>query len=630
MSVANILEDPAIGYKKIDQMWYNAGGGPPPVGLYLPLAGGTMDASPAGIINAHTINELTNITGSSIGPGNDTVIQTINGNDLALQTDPNESITANTGQFEIDASIRCEINATTVIQPIGGYTYPNNPEIGLTIQNWNNPIPSVPMTGCLITNTTADFNATGLEVNATTTINNSDATGIKAVATGDISITNQSEGIHIEKVNAVNTAIGANIIDVNANDVVGASVSGINGVNTSVGVFIGSPTSSTGNTDAIIIKAPAAAQDCRGINAGNLQGTNVWGAEFNNLIASGGDARGVVVSGADGSSSTGVGVDINSTTGGPNGAYGIIINGTTSVASGIATGVEIGNTNGDATATGVNASAINSTNGRAEGIITTSINASAAGADANGFRVDSVNSAGGFARGMSITNIDATTNRCFGVDINALTGGGATIGVNANNIITTTANTAAGMNINNVAASTGTGIGVSLNTISGTRANGIDLANVIATNATAHGIRVQSVRTTNVPASAAYGGFFSRGAKLAANAGQLMRIFDGNLGLAVQTVDGANANVFGDGGNMIIITVAAAVGVNLVPPNGGWEAGHWFLFSKQGGGVHNLIDGGGANFNGAVGPFAFGGAGGAMCLLFWTGIPAIGWAANDF
>jgi hypothetical protein len=54
MSAANILNSPINAAPAITTP-YASGGGAPPLGVYLPLAGGTMDVFPAGVINAHTI-----------------------------------------------------------------------------------------------------------------------------------------------------------------------------------------------------------------------------------------------------------------------------------------------------------------------------------------------------------------------------------------------------------------------------------------------------------------------------------------------------------------------------------------------------------------------------------------------
>lgn len=95
--------------------WTNIGsGGGGGAGVYLPLVGGTMAPTPQGVINSHTITNLTNITGSA-SAGFDTVIQTVagTGNDI--------SIDADTGVVNVDA-FDVLLNAATKVEINGGST----------------------------------------------------------------------------------------------------------------------------------------------------------------------------------------------------------------------------------------------------------------------------------------------------------------------------------------------------------------------------------------------------------------------------------------------------------------------------------------------------------------------------
>jgi hypothetical protein len=607
-----------------------AGGGPG--GLYLPLAGGAMDASPSGVINAHTIENITTLEGTPAGSGFDTTIITNTGNDLNLQAGSSDAINMDCGQLTITSQIRTEINGITVIQPPGGYTYPNNPEVGLTVKNWTNPVNGNQMKGCLIENTSADgAEAVGLEIISTQDVNNGSAYGMKILGTGDATTTNTTEGIYIEKTRAIGNANGITILDVAGSDVVGVLTDTLTAVNNAIGYIVSNPTSTAGNTTGVLVKSPTALQDCRGIDVGNMNGTNVWGAEFNNLTATG-DARGVVVSGAQGNTSA-IGVEINSTTANGGTAYGMVLNGVNANGLGDpATGIEIGNVSADANAIGLNASAINSTNGRATGILTTSIN-SAGGQDVYGVNVINATTAGtGFARGVAISQISAVgTGRTFGIDVNAVNGAGPTIGMTMNGISAGGASLAGGITISNVSNPTGSATGVSVNTITSQRSTGVDIANVVGNGNPTHGIRVLGTRTTNVPATSAYGGFFARaGAKNAGDNGQLLKVADGNLGLGVQIIDNINTNVLSDGGNMVIITAPAPPLVNIVAPPGGFESGHWFMITKVGAGAHQLLDTNAVDaFNAQAPGVAFnfgGGAFGKVLMFFNAGI----WYANVF
>jgi len=618
MSVANILEAPPVGYKKIDEFWYNAGGGPPG-GPFLPLAGGTMNASPAGIINAHTINELTNITGSSVGPGNDTVIQTINGNDLALITDPNESITMTTGQFEIDAQIRCEINATTVIQPVGGYTYPNAPEVGLTIQNWLNPTAN-PQFGCQITNIDSA---------------NSDA-----------------EGLRIQSITATTgTATGETIRGITGDRSVGMNIAIITAATfDTIGVNLTSVDATLGNATGYEMTTLNAGQDARGININAITaGTNAYGAELNNIVATTGSSYGVVASGIQGDAD-GFGVSINSLTANNGVATGVDVLGSTSV---------LGNSIG-VNVDGVNAPSVGT---EARGAKIANVNADGR---AYGVSVDNIQANNSFAVGVSATGVESATAASFGarfIGIGNVAGGNSAVGVDINGVNQDPANPASqafGVNVGNVAGANAFGVSVAntqgnqrtrglfiqntnstlgfanaidvvQTTSAGADANGMRIVDVAGTTAS-YGVQVNNVNNTN-PALPSYGGFFARGGKAIGNAGQLLKILDGNLGLAVQNVADAIGpnNVFGDAGNLVSVdaVVGAGVPITLVVPLGGWEVGHWFLLCKQGLAGPNVVDGGGNLFNGVAGPFAFPGPVGAMCIVFWVG-GAVGWAAHAF
>jgi len=106
MSVANILETPSNTFQRIDPIWDNGGGG---AGPYLALAGGTMDAFPNGVINAHSIREVITLNGSSVA-GLDTVIRTIAGNDVIMETGATDGINLDTGVLLANCGTRVELN----------------------------------------------------------------------------------------------------------------------------------------------------------------------------------------------------------------------------------------------------------------------------------------------------------------------------------------------------------------------------------------------------------------------------------------------------------------------------------------------------------------------------------------
>jgi hypothetical protein len=615
-ALANVVSiNPTTG-----ELAYQAAGGGG--GLFLPLAGGTMDALPAGVISAHTIEDIITLEGTPAGSGLDTTIITNTGNDLNLQTGNTDGLNVDTGQMTINADIRCEINATTIIQPIGGYTYPNAPEVGLTIQNWNNPTAN-PQFGCEITNIdSANSDAEGLRIQSITATTGT-ATGetIRGI-TGD-----RCAGMNIAIINAATAdAIGVNLTSVDA---------------------------TLGNATGYEMTSLNAGQDARAININAITaGANAFGAELNNIVATTGSSYGVVASGVQGDAD-GFGVSINSIT----------------ANNGVATGVDVlGITANSGSAFGMNVDGLNapSVGTEARGANIRNVNADGR---AYGFSADNIQANNSFAVGVSATGVESATSTSFGgrfIGIGNVAGNNSAVGVDINGVNQDPANPltqAFGVECGNIISANSIGsrvrdviaenrakgfsaVNIDNNGAGGGFSIGYEATQIVSTAGNATGVRVVGVNgagqsigvlvnnaaSTN-PAVGSYGGLFQRGGKAIGNAGQLLKIFDGNLGLAVQNVADAIGpnNVFGDAGNLVSVdaVVGAGIPITLVVPLGGWEVGHWFLLCKQGLAGPNVVDGGGNLFNGVAGPFAFPGPVGAMCIVFWVG-GAVGWAAHAF
>lgn len=613
-ALANVVSiDPTTG-----ELAYQASAAPPG-GPFLPLAGGTMDAFPAGVISAHTINELTNITGASAGPGNDTIIQTINGNDLSLNTDPTESITANTGQFEINAEIRCEINGATVIQPVGGYTYPNNPEIGLSVQNWTNP------TG---------FQQIGIGVNNIT----SAAGQVEGVYIQNLNANQDCVGVRLDNVNG-NNLQGVEINNLTANgDAQGQRISGVQG-NRAWGHAITSVSANAGDAKAIEVDGiTSLAGATYGLEMNNLQGDAlVKGVDINSLTAFNGNATGVAVgtllSSAGGDA---VGADLTQITS----------------SAGIARGVNIDNVNGFARAFGVvmdsitatgsvacgmNMTNINSTNGANRGIVISNIGSPA-----------SITPAG--SRGIQVNQVqqDPTNPATSSVGIEtALVSANNSIGMRAINI--QGENSATGIETTSISTPSGESKGINIvQSLGATRAYGAYIQQITSGasisagiriddvvggaagggGATAYGLLVSGVASdpASAPLNPAYGAFFQRvsGAtnKLASDDGQQVKLRDGNLGLAVQFCDATNAVIEQDGGNYVVLDATAPANIILNPATGSglWENGSWFVICKNHAGPHLINIPAIVQFNAqALGaPWAFGGGPFDFLYLFYN------------
>lgn len=596
MSVANILDTPVNTFQKIDPLWETSGGGGGP---FLPLAGGTMDPLPNGVISAHTIEDIITLEGTPAGSGFDTTIITNTGNDLNLQTGTTDGLNVDTGQMTIDAAIRTEINATTVIQPVGGYTYPNNPEVGLTIQNWVNPNPAATV-GALVQNIEAP---------------NSAAYGVRIRDVGDL----------LHRGNSI-----------------GADVNGILQDRTFPTTF------------------------SAGVRISNIEAETSYGIGINSITSQDGEGNGIdirTISGAGSGSACGINV-IDVGNAGTNTATGISVD-TISASSSTAVGAKIGNVAGNAFSAGVDVNTVSDGAGDANGIIINNIigateargayiqNITANGSTAVGVEIDGLaaNGAGQDGRGVSVNNmvsdgncvgvearvLDSTSQTTTGFRASLLTAAGQVFGARFSSIGTLSGiSEAYGIDMTNIRqnpAAVGTiGRGVKMNSIEAYDAAGVDITSVYG-NQRAVGVNINDVKTTNV-AVPAYGLSATRGTKLAASTGQLMRLIDGNLGLAVQFLNNpiAPQQVFGDGGNLCIIGVAAPAGpasINLVAPPGGWEDGHWFLFCKVAAVGHGIIDTAGNPINGA-GAFIFPpGAAYDMCLIFFS-VAFGGWVANAF
>lgn len=323
------------------------GGGPP--GLYLPLAGGNMDASPAGVIGAHTITGLTTLEGDALG--NDLSILTqAGGADISIDA------TASGGSLFVDAfstdittgtgaGAKVDIKGKVVVQPPGGFTYPDINEVAVRVENWTNPTNNSQF-GIVVDNiATAGFgNVTGITSSAIAANSSGDATGIR---TFTISATGpgNAQGLIVDNVGAQNGLTNGvaitnlnGVADVNGigggsfisaiSSAAGINLSDIQGVTNAIGANLASIQSQSGafgvQLNTIVGTSQATGVDIQnvisdnqviGIQATSLtSGNNCYGMLLNNMVGPA-NCVGVQINGVDaasnpGSGATGKGMEV--------------------------------------------------------------------------------------------------------------------------------------------------------------------------------------------------------------------------------------------------------------------------------------------------------------------------------
>lgn len=647
MSVANTLKGPIVA-PAITIQYAGSGGGPSP-GLFLPLAGGTMDASPSGVINAHTITGLTTLQGDAVGNDLSILAQAGGANVNIDTTASGGDVNIDTGAFNVNASE--PVNITTagafldLICPTGELKAGDPLNVGnkaLIIINNTSPQSQIAVSAVdnvaidnrivVVPNGNMTYVPDDVAVRMETYINTAgNQTGL---AVGKIvSSVGNSTGINVADTNAELNVIGVNIAATTSQNgnAVGCAIASVNGPFEGVGLDV---------TD-LTTGAAAYGVRLKNINASSAQAV---GFRSEGVVANG-PSRGAHLIDTQSSGDSVYGLDIAQVTTDVNGvAYGI---NTTLVSSqfgsaighnvetigstqGGAFGVNITGVSGKTDATGISVFTSIAANGPAKGIQVFGVDAQGIGLgneNATGLEIQATTSnpssgmtstgikliqtQGDLATGVSIIGVEGFTNDAKAIEINSVNSPAAAFGVIMEDI-TADASRAIGYSAQNVTSTNGGAAGLNINGVVGrTGANGILIENV----------------SSSLPSGAAYGLLANKaGAKGLNDAGVLMRLVTGNLGLAVQTINIANANVYGDNGNFVEIGTTAATNVILNTPTGGWLPGHFFLFSKQGGGSHNLVNTG-INFNGAPGPFAFGGPAAGMCLMFYTATTT-GWAAH--
>lgn len=430
MSVANTLktQTPVLA-PAITNQYANSSSGPVP-GLYLPLAGGTMNPFPAGVINAHTI---VGPTGGQFdllaGAGGDVNVEATNGNaSLTGQTanvsgangvDINSTAGGNVGidtagqviigsvltptgmsvntRNQIDIHNRCLITPNSA-----AITYSNN-DYGLRVANYTNDAGNI-QTGLLvdaIRNTIAD--ATGAKVYGITSANNTKGVHITSISTQ----TGNVVGCAIE---AIDSTTGFQATGINVNEV-------ISGTNSSaIGIDIQQVRTAGGGGEIIGIRAEGIAANtgpCIGISLRNLgsETADCIGMRVKGAAGAGtGLAAGFVA--ASISADTGDAFAVNATDIGS--------------ANGSAFAFSAANIIGNTDSTGLSLNTIIGTTGPAFGISIGGV--SSLGNDAYGLHIDDISSTGGGAFGVfqassnpNVSNVFCNRIECGSVESSSST-----------------------------------------------------------------------------------------------------------------------------------------------------------------------------------------------------------------
>jgi len=604
MSVANTLKTPIVA-PCID-IQYAGAGGPSPPGLYLPLAGGTMDSLPNGVINAHTIvgppggqfdllagaggdvgmfasTGTASISGQSAGVSgaNGVDINSTSGGNVGIDTTgsvqvgsiltPSDVIMNTINQ--VDIHNRCLVNPNGVAPIV--YT---NDDFGLRVSDYIN---------------NAGNNQSGVWVQK---IGNTagDTYGIRV---DDLNGLGNNTGVHITNVlTQAGNVIGCSIDAINANlgnEAKGININGVvSGASGAYGIDITTTTGGPGQ-EACAIRIQDTFSDtnvCRGVllaNTNSLTG-NVVGFEVKSMqTASSGSAYAFVGGNINTENGPAIGVNlanINATTGTGSGAFGSYIQnvvGTTDATgysiitcdaiAGPAVGVQVAQ---------VNASGSGLGNENATGVSVQGVFCSAtSGMTATGVKV--FQAQGDLAAGVQVNGITALTNDAYGIDIRDVAGPNISRGVYINNV-SSSGNDAYGLHIGSVSSIGGGAYGIyqfaGTSTISNFFHNNIECGSG------------ESASSTNAS----------------------LNVF-GTIQSSVQSSAAATYTILNNRGN-VVISLAGNTAMNM--PTFRYIGAIYTITKKHGGGV--TINGNGANINGAA-TFNHSGAIYGTMTIVWDG-----------
>ena len=402
-------------------------------GPFLPLAGGNMDPSPAGVIGAHTVSGLTTLESDNAG------------NDLSILTQPggsdiNIDTTLSGGDFNVNSTateitstnavdINCidvAVNGRLKVEPLS-VPMPVPPsgasEVGIYVNNWSNTIGINRYIGVDIDNIGND--ASTLE-------------GIGCLATN----IKGNGGFGFRAANITNygydASAGYDAISIVSGPTATSAVSAYQA--STINALAGQ--SGTNGTRAT------------GVNITDVKGENVVGIRLVDLQS---------ISPIPGCSASGLLVDtINTTFGDSFGAQITAIN----TLSGNSTGCVIDN--------------INATDGNAKGMTIGKISSTGVNIAASGIDITDITSTVGQGQGIGINTV--TGDNCIGLNVDNVTANQKAIGYNIQNItanlqdchgfkafrMISDASNCYGAKIDRVVANTGVAYGISVDDVNGT------------------------------------------------------------------------------------------------------------------------------------------------------------------
>lgn len=616
------------------------GGGAP--GLYLPLAGGNMDASPAGVIGAHTITGLTTLEGDAVG--NDLSILTqAGGADIAIDA------TASGGSLFVDAystaittgtgaGAKVDVNGRLVVVPPGGYTYADNPQVAVKVQNWTNPTGNNQF-GIVADTITANGsgNVAGITASTIAATGSGDATGIRSFGV-NASGPGNAQGIIVDNIAATNGLTN------------GVSITNINGVGDANAIAGGSITSGTSSAN--------------GINLASIQGASTANGILLNTIIGTGQASGIDIQNVSSDSQV-VGIQANaliSTTGntygmllnnmvGPNACIGATINGIDAAiianSGAVGKGIEVSGVNADGETIGIDVFKVLGNNvspvvgikvndvrgidsvgavggNDVRGVFIANVRDDVGNGPSTGIQIEKITNPINTSQSKGIFMSDIVNNDAQGVGIQNVIGAINSDGVNIFNI--QAKDFAYGEKINLVFADVQEARGIEIVDVqtNGLDSLGIDIRKII-TPATAYGIKVDEVsgvaRTYGVyigPNLSSTGGttlgFYQEGNPTQkvinvlnnelkvgnvenANTGLSLSII-GNAFYTAQFINGAGTIVENKGNLVILNDTGVAYSVAL--PSTNVQEGHQYTICMKNTGNVIVNAGGGISVNGGI------------------------------
>ncbi len=564
-------------------------------GPFLPLAGGVMDALPAGTITAHTIDGIASLTGiGASAPGNTFVIQTdpVGDNILIDATPSGGTVDINAFSTTIESSINAltglDVQGAVVIQPIPAYTYPDNDgvvgtdnNIALHVKNWTNPnvapTTAVNEIGIRVDNiTSTNDNAIGMDI-----LNIDGPAQAYGLQMNTVNSTGASFGVDMTNITGDGQVTGfqANTITTTAGQAFGMILNGMAGPNGAVGITLGGIDAQS-NPGSF---AQATGIQCSGVNGdGSAFGMLMSGVDATINPGNGAVATGIALGGVTGDGQT----------------SGMVIQKILGKNANPVRGIEMFDIRGDDAnlvggndVVGIEIREVEDSvgNGNSTGITVSKITNPLNSSQSKGISIDNIFN--NVAKGLEIGSVTGQVNVPVGPD------GARGVDITS---ITTPQGECYGLKIDNVAAGDG------VTPLGSGRAFGINVDNVTGTSR-CFGIRVGPNMTAPVGlpkiAFKQQGGtgitnefdnttFCGGGENV--NSGQSLKIV-GNAFYKAQYFNIDGSTILGNGGNLVIFENNTGIPITVFLPSGpNLQEGHQYTLCMSGTGDVKLDGAGNA------------------------------------